>query len=614
MALKPANLQWPDRASGPSDKFSGSLRSATFDDIYFQPQQGVAESYYVFLEKNDLPARFAASGPGGMQIAELGFGTGLNFLLTAQLWDKLKPPGELIYLSIEKHPILPADLKRIFSFWPDLQPYAAPLLEQYPPLLEGFYHLQFPNIRVRLMLCLGDAAEALPEIAGKFDVWYLDGFSPAKNPAMWEEKLYPLIAARTKSGGTLTTFSSAGTVRRGLEAAGFAVEKVKGFGVKRDMTVARMPGSNAHVAHSKKVVVLGAGLAGASAAFACARKGYDVTILDRNAAAAQETSGNPLGILYPKLTADRSPMGAFFQHGFFYTRHLVTALGLPSWKPCGIFEMDISDEEAERNRALAASGYWPEEFMTYDKGLHFPLAGYLSPPELCCRLLDHPKIKTVYSKEIPSLQELEGDAIIVAFGYNTKSFPETSWLPLVSVRGQMTFLKENARSKDISQIICHDGSISPAIDGIHYAGATFQREEPAAPQLRDEDHMDNLHKLNKYLPQFGFTVADIAGGRAGYRTSMPDHLPVIGPCPDYPLYTQTFPSRHPGRGKKVEGKFHERLYLSTGFGGQGLSGAPLAGEIIASLIAGDPLPVPDSLMSYIAPERFILRDLKRGKI
>jgi len=182
------------------------------------------------------------------------------------------------------------------------------------------------------------------------------------------------------------------------------------------------------------------------------------------------------------------------------------------------------------------------------------------------------------------------------------------------VRGQVTYLKENAQSKNITQVICHDGAISPAVNGLHYAGATFQREEPVTPALRDEDHAENLQKLNKFLPQLGFTTADITGGRVGYRTSMPDHLPAIGLCPDYPLFTQTFPSHHPGRGKKIEGKYHERIYLSTGFGGQGLSGAPLAGEIIASLIAGDPLPVPESLMPYIAPERFILRDLKRGKI
>ncbi len=615
MALKPACLQWSD---------GNALRSSDFGDIYFQPQLGPAESYYVFLEKNRLPERFAASGAGGMQIAELGFGTGLNFMLTAQLWDKVSLAGELLYVSIEKHPILPADLKRIFSFWPELQEYAEPLLAQYPLLMEGFYHLHFPDKRIRLMLCFGDVTDVLPEIRGTFDAWYLARFSPAKNPAMWEEKLFPLIAARTKGSGTLATFSSAGAVRRGLEGAGFAVEKTKGFGVTRDMTVAFLPplppgegrGEGLSIQRQKKIVVLGAGLAGASAAFACAQKGYDVTVIDRQLTAAQETSGNPVGVIYPKLTADRSPMGAFFQHGFFYTRHLVTALKLPSWNPCGITQLNVSDEMAARHQVLAARGFWPEEFMTYDEkaGMRFPLAGCLSPPELCRRLLDHPKIKTSYSREVPSLDELEGDVVIVASGYNTKSFRETAWLPLVSVRGQVTYLKENAQSKNLTQVICHDGALSPAINGIHYAGATFHREEPAAPVLRDEDHLENLSKLNKFIPQMGFTAADVTGGRTGYRTSTPDHLPVVGLCPDYPAFTEVSPSQRPGRGKKLEGKFLERIYLATGFGGQGLSGAPLAGEIIASLIAGDPLPVPESLMPYIAPERFILRDMKRGKI
>jgi tRNA 5-methylaminomethyl-2-thiouridine biosynthesis bifunctional protein len=516
-----------------------------------------------------------------------------------------------LYVSIEKHPIAPADLKRIFSFWPELRDYAGPLLEQYPPPLEGFYHLHFPAINVRLVLCLGDVADVLPEIRGMFDAWYLDGFSPAKNPAMWEEKLFSRIAARTKSGGTLTTFSSAGAVRRGLEAAGFAVEKVQGFGVKRDMTVAKMPAPVVpSIRPARKITVLGAGLAGASAAYACAQKGFDVTVIDRQPAAAQETSGNPVGILYPKLTADMSPLGIFFQHGFFFTRNLVTTLELKSWHPCGIAEIKTTEDAAEWQHALAAKGFWPEEFMTYNKqaGLHFPFGGYLSPPELCRRLLDHPRIKTIFSQRISSLDSLPGDTVIIAGGYDTKNFKETSWLPLVSVRGQMTYLRENAQSRHMSMVICHEGSISPAVNGLHHAGATFQREPPAEPALRAEDHAENLDNLAKYLPHLGFTTEDIIGGRVGYRASLPDHLPALGPCPDHDYFVKNFSTRG------FAGKYSEKIYLSTGFGGQGLSGTPLAGEIIACLIAGDPLPLPQSVMPYLAPERFILRDLKRGKI
>ncbi|MBU6475825.1 MAG: bifunctional tRNA (5-methylaminomethyl-2-thiouridine)(34)-methyltransferase MnmD/FAD-dependent 5-carboxymethylaminomethyl-2-thiouridine(34) oxidoreductase MnmC [Alphaproteobacteria bacterium] len=608
MALKPARLQWPEE---------GTPQSADFDDIYFQRGRGLEESHYVFLEKNRLPGRFAAlreSGGGRFRICELGFGTGLNFLLTARLWQASGAAGDLLYAGIEKHPLAQDDLRRVLSFWPELQSYAAPLLAQYPPPLEGFYHLHFPALRARLMLCLGDVADVLPEIAGKFDAWYLDGFAPAKNPAMWDEKLFPLVAARTRGGGTLSTFSAAGAVRRGLGKAGFTVEKVTGFGAKRDMTVARMEGA-AETAGAKSVTVIGAGLAGASAAYAAAQKGCDVTVIERRRDCAMETSGNPAGVLYPKLTADRSPMGAFFHGGFFFTRHLAIALGLPSWQPSGLFQQDIDEEMSAWHEKLAASGYWPEEFMRRtDKGMRFPLGGFLSPPELCRRLLDHPKIRVVYGRAVASLDDIDGDALVIAASCGTQNFTETKWLPIVPVRGQMTFLRATAQSKNLAEVLCHDGSLTPAADGLHAAGATFQREDFAAPEERAADDAENLAKLNGYFPQYGFTAEDIAGARAGYRAALPDHLPALGLCPDYAAFSRLLPSRLPGRGKAAEGKFHERLYLATGFGGQGLSGAPLGGEIVASLIDGDILPVPQSVMPYLAPERFILRDIKRGKI
>ncbi len=613
MALKPADLQWSQ---------DGTPHSAAFDDVYFQRGSGVEESHYVFLEKNRLPERFAAAQQTGrgFRICELGFGTGLNFLLTARLWKQSGAAGDLLYAGVEKHPLRRADLTRVFSFWPELQSYSAPLLAQYPPPLEGFYHLHFPAFNARLMLCLGDVAEVLPEISGAFDTWYLDGFAPAKNPAMWDEKLFPLIAARTRAGGTLSTFSSAGAVRRGLAAAGFSAEKTQGYGIKREMTVAEKTASGAaegvEKSRPKNVTVIGAGLAGAATAYALAQKGCAVTVLERNAGCAMETSGNPVGVVYPKLTADRSPMGAFFQHGFFFTRHLATALELPSWRACGLFQQDVDAAIAAWHGKLSHSGYWPQEFMTYEdgKGMDFPLGGFLSPPEFVRRMLDHPGIDVVYNRPVAALDDIAGDAVVVAGGLDAKSFLETRWLPLVTVRGQITFLRETARSRAISRVLCHDGGISPAVEGIHYAGATFHREDFASPLPRAEDDAENLATLNRYLPQFGFTADDIAGSRAGFRSALPDHLPALGPCPDHAAFTTLLPSQLPGRGKRVEGKFLERIHLAAGFGGQGLTGAPLGGEIVASLITGDVLPLPQSVLSYLAPERFILRDIKRGKI
>lgn len=601
MALKPAHLQWSE---------DGALRSPDFEDIYFQPKQGPEESYYVFLEQNRLPERLSS---GDFKIAELGFGTGLNFLLTAQLWAKCKPAGRLTYVSIEKHPIRHEDLKRIFSFWPELGEYSAPLLAQYPPLVGGFHHLHFPDKKIHLMLLFGDVAEMLPELKGKFDSWYLDGFAPAKNPQMWEDKLFPLIAARTKPEGTLASFSSAGAVRRGLEAAGFSVEKARGFGTKRDMTVAKMAApAQPQQAEKKNIAVLGAGIAGASVAYALALRGYDVTVIDRQPAAAQETSGNPIGIVYPKVAAESSHFGQFHQHGFCYTRSLVTALDLPSWNPCGVVHLGQSEEDRAHFREITAEGAWPEEFLKYTDGrIEQPMAGYLSPPEFCRALLNHPKIKTRYGASVASLGELEGyDAVVVALGQGSKDFAETAWLPLFPFRGQITMLKPTPQSAKISGVICHDGYITPVINDVHYIGATFQKENPAPPDVRAGDHQENLEKLERHVSGLGFSEGDITGGRAGYRAMTPDRFPIIGACPDYAGFIEEYTQKK----RITQGKFVPRIYLSTGFGSHGMTGAPLAGEILASAISGDPSPIPESLQKFIAPERFILRDLRHGRI
>src|SRR5262245_23625587 len=155
LALKPANLQWSD---------DGSLRSLDFGDIYFQPGQGLEESRYVFLEGNSLPSRFRDCAAGSFHIAELGFGSGLNFLLTADMFAKEAPAAaRLVYVSVEKHPIQRAALEKVYAHFS--LPQAPDLLAQYPPLIEGFHTLSFLNGRVRLVLAFGDIADVLPEVA-----------------------------------------------------------------------------------------------------------------------------------------------------------------------------------------------------------------------------------------------------------------------------------------------------------------------------------------------------------------------------------------------------------------------------------------------------------------
>lgn len=614
MALKPARLQWSD---------DGQLRSLDYGDVYFQLKKGLDESRYVYLDGNKLHDRFAKT-KGAFHIAETGFGSGLNFLLTAQLFAQAAPPdARLVYASIEKHPVARTDLETIYAHFGELSPWSQPLLEQYPPLIEGFHTLHFMNGRIRLILLFGDIADVLPQLHGKFDAWHLDGFAPKYNPDMWTENVYAQVAARTKPGGTVASFSSAGHVRRGLAAAGFDVKKVKGFGFKWSSTTATMPGEPAPALSPQKIAVLGAGIAGCSAAHALATRGHSVTLIDRHDGAAQETSGNPAGIVYPKLTADASPMGVYHAHAFSFTRSLLAGLKLPSWRACGVTHLDMSDDEAQKTRQILDNNAFPPDYaQACAGGYHQPMAGFLSPRDFCARLADHPNILKKFAAAVENIEQTVNgwkilgsayDAVVIALGNHSKYFPHTKWLPLQSLRGQITMLKPTALSAALEKVICHEGYITPLQDGLHCIGATFQKEDAALSETRAADDLENLKNLKETLPQFGFDETHICGSRSGYRATTPDKLPMAGACADYATYVAANPQVR-GGAPVAETPRLGALYISTGFGAHGMTGAPLAGEMIAAEISGDPLPVPASLAERLLPERFIARALKRKEI
>lgn len=216
-----ADLSWRDDAIPVSRRF---------DDPYFSLAGGLAETDHVFLQGNRLPDRLQ----DGFRIAELGFGTGLNLMATMALWSRLNRPGTLHYTSFEAFPMAPADLARAHAAFPDLAPIAASLA----PLWTGATTLSLPGLSLRLIL--GDARNTLPAWADQADAWFLDGFSPAKNPEMWSEALLSEVARHTAPGGTFATYTAAGAVRRALSTAGFTVTRTQGFARKRHMTVGQL--------------------------------------------------------------------------------------------------------------------------------------------------------------------------------------------------------------------------------------------------------------------------------------------------------------------------------------------------------------------------------------
>lgn len=201
--------------------------SALYDDPYFSLQDGLAETRHVFLGGNDLPDRFC----DGFEVAELGFGTGLNALAVWQAWLDCARPGVVRFTSFEAHPMAVGDMRAALAAWPELADLAAQLCEAWA---EGARHMDFGPFVLDVME--GDAGQTLADWDGCADAWFLDGFSPAKNPALWTPEVLRAVGDHTRPGGTAATYSAAGHVRRNLQAAGFAVTRAPGFGRKRHMT------------------------------------------------------------------------------------------------------------------------------------------------------------------------------------------------------------------------------------------------------------------------------------------------------------------------------------------------------------------------------------------
>ncbi len=210
--------------------------SIEFNDIYFSTDDGLDEAKQVFIAQNQLETRFKSLEVQAFTIIETGFGTGLNFLVTSALWLTHAPlHAQLHFYSIEKYPLKLADLSRAHALWPQFSVISSELFNQYETLISGTNHFSIAGGRIQLSLQVDDIALVLPQLTKKANAWFLDGFAPAKNAEMWTVDVFTHIARLSQANTSFATFTSAGLVRRGLQAAGFKVEKQAGFGKKREM-------------------------------------------------------------------------------------------------------------------------------------------------------------------------------------------------------------------------------------------------------------------------------------------------------------------------------------------------------------------------------------------
>ncbi len=670
-----AQLNWDE---------DGQPLSSVFGDVYFSRANGLAETRHVFLQHNHLAQRWKAlPDKAHFVIAETGFGSGLNFLAAWELWLTTAPSSaQLHFVSVEKFPLNKNDLKRALALWPELGHLSRQLIEAYPCIVgEGFYRLSFLDGRIKLTLIINDAARGFSKLltttdplysqySAKIDAWFLDGFAPSKNPQMWSEDLFSCIHQLSDAGTTAATFSAAAIVKKGLKFAGFTIEKVAGFGRKREMLKAVMRNgrqdyfypqpahksasvfpspwsinTNSSAYNEKHALIIGAGLAGCTSARALAERGWKVTLIERNNAIASEASGNPQGVLYAKLSHKEEAQAEFNLTSLQFAQSFYSGYWKNIGDKTGVLQLAHSDSEHLLQSQLREKFAAADELVQFVSAasaseiagvplpfnaIYFPNAGWINPAKLCEQLVNHPLIRIITDTTAFDIHpeenswcinkdcELQAQVLIIANARDAQRFEQTQHLPIKSIRGQITYLPATTPSQAIKSVICSEGYIAPENAGVHCTGATFNLREESR-ELRVEDHETNLENLRaplcSIMAEWENLDKSSLEGRVAFRCTLPDYLPAVGPVADEPAMLDSFaPLRKNSRAFiQATGKYLPGLYLNIGHGSRGLAYTPLCAEILAAYINNEPQPVASDLVNALNPARFLIRDLIKNK-
>lgn len=545
--------------------------SLDFGDVYYDVD-GPAEVERVFLAPAHIPDRSPAGGPT-FTLCELGFGTGLNFIVTAGA-----ARSRLHYVSFERHPLSRADVARALGAWSADHPLAKTLIDAYPPPVPGWHRRIFDEGRVRLSVFIGDVAEGMADLARQqrrgVDAWFLDGFAPRKSPEMWDGALFRAMAGLSAAGASVTSFSAAGQVRRDLNAAGFATRRVDQRPHKRHTTAATFNGAGRSFTPPSQVTVLGAGLAGAATARALAERGISATVHDRDGIAAGASS-IPAAVLRGRLSPHASGESRLRTHAYLFAadrcRHRSGTTA------SGALQLPGKGTNLERLREIAM--ILPGEVATLvdearaselagiglaTPALLFPGALTVDGAALTAELATHPDI------ELTSCADVDGP-VVRATGNVIDGF---EWLEVTGLGGQMD--RFPCPGPPCLPLV-GDGTIVPARESV-WAGATYEYKpwDPGRATTANAERFEAVLGKPPGSPLERFR---------GVRAVTSDRMPVVGCTGDN--------------------------WFNLGHGSHGTSTAILGAEVVASALDGEVGPLTTDLLPLLHPDRFRERQKRR---
>ncbi len=642
-AVSPARLEFNDQ---------GLPFSAEYGDIYHPLSGPFVQADHVFLQGNGLPGRW--QGRDRFVVLETGFGLGNNFLAVWDAWRRDPPRcARLHFLSFERHPLTRDDLQRAHADSP-LPQLAKALIDAWPPLTPNLHRLAFDDAAVQLHLHLGDATEGVRQCVTAVDAFFLDGFAPARNPDVWNERLMKSLARLAAPGATLATWTAARAVREGLASAGFEVRLAPGQGGKRDITHAtfaprferRHAPSRGHPTFGphKRALIVGAGLAGCATAWALAEQGWESTLIERHSAPASEASGNPGGLFHGIVNA-QDGLHARFNRAAALEAQRVVARAVSKHGVAGacdgLLRLTIAADPAqaahEMRAALAHLGLPADYVQALDAheagavcGLplkhaawFYPGGGWVDPAGLCRAYLERAGTRARFIGETTvhalhrsangwQLHDAAGRVIdeaatlvLANAGDALRLLGSPEWT-VGPVRGQISIADAVTAGVPLPRVpLSGAGYMLPLVDGQLMFGSTSQPGD-LDPAVRTSDHAANLSRLATLCDGPISLPPENLRGRVGWRWASHDRLPIIGAVPTVAAGSE--------RGRLEQPRFVPReagLYVCVALGSRGITWSALGAQVLAAAICGAPSPVEADLLDAIDPARFVSRAIRR---
>jgi len=567
---------------------------------------GLGYARRLFLAGNGLPDRW--HGQDAFTILATGFEMGAPFLAA---WEALRAdpdrPRRLHFIVAEPRPPARDDLRRALGAWEEVDALSLALVRAWPPPLAGFHRLHFDAGQVILTLLLGPARDTLPQLEARVDAFFLGAGNDGWSPEAVRE-----LARLATPGATFASGVATSGARTALIDAGFRADPGKGMDSAGPILTGTWPGSAAvNPASPREAVVIGAGLAGSLCAERLASRGWSVQLVD----ARESRSAGAVGLVRPIANLRDAPNAQASRSAFLYALQHFAALQQEGyhlvWDRCGVLQLASPGDEGARMQAIAALGY-PAEFLAFvdqaqarvladrevpGPGWWFDGGAWVSQPSLAIASLARAGERVVkrLGQRVERIAHADGlwraldgrggaiataPVLVLANAVDAKRLHPEGRFALSAVRGQLTYLPPDPRRK-LSRIVSGNGYVAPLPEGGHCVGASYAHDD-ADETVRAADHRENLARAESLLPGFTAGMHPMGlTGWTGFRATVPDRMPVFGACAP------------PG------------LYAATGLGSRGLLWAPLGAELLASVLSGEPSPLPRDLRGAISPLRFL---------